>query len=788
MSDDKYIDKIYLRAKDFGFSKDDIPSFVNDFVSSRNLGKDVNIYKYFWKYIKYHENKCKSISEFKNYRLKSLQRYAVNYMLTHRGLVLAFEPGVGKTLTAIITAHCLINQASIFGKKIKVLVVTPSSLIDNFKEQMIKYGLDPEAEEYVFTSITQFQIDYKNNKIDCKDTFLIVDEAHKLRTDYRKEFVDSDFFVKRNNVSRAEYAIRCASLCWKVLLLTATPFYNTIYDIVNLTAMIRGENPPITLSFFNLLEEKEKMFDQYFGCTFLFGKVDRIGYPEIIEKYINIEMTDDYYNYYSYLEKKLKGEAPWEDWENETVNTFMIQLRKATNLIEYKKYSSGFEYDDDLQNVELAIDDDDDDTITDLRNKDEFDDMDKDEKLIGYINKLVKDDKAGLCLKCDEIMKIVNLNKGENIVIYSFFIKAGINEVRNRLNKGNHKFQEITGSVKKEDRQKIVNIYNNPNNDNNILLISSAGSEGLDLKNTRHLILIDRSWNLQVDKQVIGRGARYLSHNSLPMNKRNVTVYYLLLRKPKRIVEKIERMETTEKYSVDYYLHLLSLDKQIQLDYYQQKLENIDIRNYDKLGKRCNEKLFLPDIRDIKNKILFGTKKLGFYELSNSYPLLFKFNDIEFPTVYHYYYFTKFNRKGDSDIDEKCREYANLILDQKTLKDVKILGKFRPIDPSKLVKKKNNRYITLDGIINDARFKGVYPVERWNNIKVDVMKRGLRMKFKREGMIDLLLNTGEKELIFHNKYDTFWGDGGDGGTNVGGKNMLGKLLMELRNEFNVKNI
>ena len=58
------------------------------------------------------------------------------------------------------------------------------------------------------------------------------------------------------------------------------------------------------------------------------------------------------------------------------------------------------------------------------------------------------------------------------------------------------------------------------------MLLSSSGGEGLDLKNTRQIHIMEPHWNTSKIDQVIGRGIRYKSHESLPVAKRNVTVYY----------------------------------------------------------------------------------------------------------------------------------------------------------------------------------------------------------------------------------------------------------------------
>jgi predicted NAD-dependent protein-ADP-ribosyltransferase YbiA (DUF1768 family) len=43
----------------------------------------------------------------------------------------------------------------------------------------------------------------------------------------------------------------------------------------------------------------------------------------------------------------------------------------------------------------------------------------------------------------------------------------------------------------------------------------------------------------------------------------------------------------------------------------------------------------------------------------------------------------------------------------------------------------------------------------------------------------MLLETGNKTLVEHTTRDKYWGDGGDGK----GKNMLGKMLMIIRDEL-----
>jgi hypothetical protein len=58
-----------------------------------------------------------------------------------------------------------------------------------------------------------------------------------------------------------------------------------------------------------------------------------------------------------------------------------------------------------------------------------------------------------------------------------------------------------------------------------VILISRAGSEGLDFKNIRQIHILEPWYNMNRIEQIIGRGVRNLSHCDLPFEKRNVELY-----------------------------------------------------------------------------------------------------------------------------------------------------------------------------------------------------------------------------------------------------------------------
>lgn len=86
-----------------------------------------------------------------------------------------------------------------------------------------------------------------------------------------------------------------------------------------------------------------------------------------------------------------------------------------------------------------------------------------------------------------------------------------------------------TGSEDPLERKKMLNVFTNPDNKYGkfikIILATSAGAEGLDLKNIRLVQIMEPYWNNVRLQQVIGRAVRRDSHINLPENERDVTIY-----------------------------------------------------------------------------------------------------------------------------------------------------------------------------------------------------------------------------------------------------------------------
>lgn len=138
--------------------------------------------------------------------------------------------------------------------------------------------------------------------------------------------------------------------------------------------------------------------------------------------------------------------------------------------------------------------------------------------------------------------------------------------------------------------------------------------------------------------------------------------------------------------------------------------------------------------------------KYGF--LSNLYPCQIIFEGITFPSSEFAYQYGKFRKDKESEKE--------------------ILDWAMKAPNSSLIAQLSHSLISYQ------------IVDNWSNIKIERMKNVLEAKFIQNPLLkEKLLNTNDAILIEESKTDAFWGIG----KRNNGKNMLGKLLMELRSKF-----
>lgn len=140
----------------------------------------------------------------------------------------------------------------------------------------------------------------------------------------------------------------------------------------------------------------------------------------------------------------------------------------------------------------------------------------------------VKEGHAYLSSKIPFILQTMLADRTKKNLIYSNWLEHGIHIVEKELQRNQVPFVSISGADSTKHRNEAVARFNS--GEANTLVISNAGSEGLDLKAVENVFVIDPPWNPAGVDQVIGRAIRYNSHDGMPPNRRHVDIYYLILR------------------------------------------------------------------------------------------------------------------------------------------------------------------------------------------------------------------------------------------------------------------
>lgn len=385
-------------------------------------------------------------------KLRPHQVKIVEHFLSEKtdGLLLVHPTGTGKTLTAVALSQCYIDNFP----KDKVIFVGPSGLLNNFKKELISYGVN-DFSKYRFYSYQKFlQLEDESKVKMCKNNFLIVDEVHNLR---------NIRMTSPSRGKRSKAVLNCAKLARKRLLLSATPYVNDLTDFIPIINFIYGQSK-ITRN--TDVSNVKKL------ASLLKGKIDFITvpeeakskYPDYEEHYVKIKMNKDYEENYCKITKGLEIKGDY--FRNP--ESFYNAHRRAVN-----KIGKGNEY---------------------------------------FSKKTIK---------------AIKLIGDKKTVIFSNWLDFGLNPIKESLDKEGISSMTYSGELSQREKKHIVERFNN--NDFQVLIISKSGSEGIDLKEVRNVIVMDPVWNYAGIQQIKGRAVRFMSHENLPSSERRVDIYYMIL-------------------------------------------------------------------------------------------------------------------------------------------------------------------------------------------------------------------------------------------------------------------
>ncbi|WP_294174748.1 SNF2-related protein [uncultured Clostridium sp.] len=391
--------------------------------------------------------------------LRSYQLIGVNYLLSlsemNFGGILADEMGLGKTIQII--AFLLYKK----GKK--SLVVTPTSLIYNWKEEFEKFAPDLKI------GIIHGSKSSRNKILENKDEYdILITTYGTIKNDidfYKSEVFDYCIIDEAQNIKnpKAQNTKVIKEIKAKVkFALTGTPIENSLVELWSIFDFIMPgylfDEKKFKQKFVN---RSEREIDELKSLInpFILRRLKRdviTELPEKIEKKYYVPMTTEqklaYKNYMKEVKLKLKT---GED-DNITIFSYLTRLRQICQdpILVNKDYTG----DSGKLNVALEI-----------------------------IEEVIKED-----------------NK---ILVFSQFTSV-LKKIEEELNKRNIVSKYLDGSTRAKERIRLVSDFNESKESGVFLISLKAGGTGLNLTSAKFVMHMDPWWNPAIEDQATDRAHR----------------------------------------------------------------------------------------------------------------------------------------------------------------------------------------------------------------------------------------------------------------------------------------
>jgi superfamily II DNA or RNA helicase len=385
-----------------------------------------------------------------------------------KGLLLYYKVGSGKTLAAIAALE---NLARREGRRRPALVVVPAALRDNFRKELRAAGVDPAARApdgrglYTVVSFDAFHRMPVDERLRlARGAVLVVDEAQNLRNPLGAKLAS---------------LLAVAGETHKRLLLSGTPVMNYPKDVGPLLALmdpspevvrrtvkelrtVRGRQrwvPTFNLRYGKQAQLRRDELDARFRCASLFYEPDertvRAHYPTKTEHWVPVPMSE---------------------------NQVRAQLTLAEDDAGPETLAE-LGYDDDVISVFF---------LTKPRE----------------VNTSLGDDSP----KIREVVRRVAeaVRAGGRCVVFSSYLQHALYPAARRLRDLGVACSVYEGCTSESNKRRMVEEYNAGRVP--VIMLSESGKEGLDLKDTTQVHVVEPAWNAEKIQQVIGRAVRYESH------------------------------------------------------------------------------------------------------------------------------------------------------------------------------------------------------------------------------------------------------------------------------------
>ena len=194
--------------------------------------------------------------------LRPYQKFAAQYILTFKHVLLGDEMGLGKTLESLIVANHLYQM----GKR-HTVVVSPFSVVTNWKREVKDKTELPVYQFHGPTGpenldewkvkggilLTNYEQCDKINRLEphLKPDMVVVDEAHNIKNKFAQRTIAANKLLKNSNFR---------------LLMTGTPLENNLSEMNSLISML---DPELGTTLQNSLSIGKERYEQKIATVYL---------------------------------------------------------------------------------------------------------------------------------------------------------------------------------------------------------------------------------------------------------------------------------------------------------------------------------------------------------------------------------------------------------------------------------------------------------------------------------------------------------------------------------------
>ena len=416
------------------------------------------------------------------------------------GGILADDMGLGKTLQALSLLLSLKEE----GKRVSALIVSPASLVYNWKAECTKFTPSLNAVTVSGSANEREDIIKNSDKYDILITsydLLKRDIALYKNAVFNIEIIDEAQFIKNHSTAAAK-AVRAVKATHR-LALTGTPIENRLSELWSIfeylmPGFLFGQD-----SFKKLISNPiEKNGDKEAA-----ERLKKLTGPFILRRLKSDVLKD--------LPEKTE-ETRVTPLEGEQLKLYIAEVAKAKGML---KGSENY----NERKIEILAE------LMRIRE-------------ICCDPSLVFADYKGESAKREAVMDLIQsaIDGGHKILLFSQFTSM-LELLEKDLKEQNISYYKITGDTGKAKRLELVDTFNS--DDTPLFLISlKAGGTGLNLTAADIVIHYDPWWNTAVQNQATDRAHR------IGQTKR-VTVYKMICQNT--IEEKIIELQETKKNLAD---------------------------------------------------------------------------------------------------------------------------------------------------------------------------------------------------------------------------------------------